>query len=140
MKNQYKGGNCLKRRAWTVCRFKVGLGKKDGGGVFLRGGGGVNALMHTMPGPCRYCTRSPVSPLPPRQMGGLYFFKNTRKGGAWNFSLLRRESGQKGVRRILRDDCAFLATSLNKKKKKHLTFTLSNCYFVLNKHFFSFTL
>ena len=21
-KNQYRGGNCLKRGAWTVCRFK----------------------------------------------------------------------------------------------------------------------
>ena len=34
-KNQYIGGNCLKRRrAGTVCRFKEGLGKKRGGGVF----------------------------------------------------------------------------------------------------------
>ena len=23
-KNQYIGGNCLKRQAWTVCRFKGG--------------------------------------------------------------------------------------------------------------------
>ena len=34
MKNQYRGGDCLKREAWTVCRFKGGLGKKEGGGVF----------------------------------------------------------------------------------------------------------
>ena len=34
MKNQYRGGNCLKRRAWTVCRFKGGLARKRGGGVF----------------------------------------------------------------------------------------------------------
>ena len=31
MKNQYRGGDCLKRwGAWTVCRFKGGLGKKEG--------------------------------------------------------------------------------------------------------------
>ena len=34
-KNQYIRGNCLKREAWTVFRFKSGLGKKEG--VFLRG-------------------------------------------------------------------------------------------------------
>ena len=28
-------GDCLGRRAWTVCRFKRGLGKK-GSGVFER--------------------------------------------------------------------------------------------------------
>ena len=38
MKNKtwYIGG-CLKKGAWTVCRFKGGLGKKDGGGVFEGG-------------------------------------------------------------------------------------------------------
>ena len=40
-KNRYRGDDCLKRTggggAWTVCRFKEGLGKKEGGG----GGGGV---------------------------------------------------------------------------------------------------
>ena len=47
MKNQYRGGDCLKRgRNWTVCRFKGGLGKKEGGGVFE--GGGIDTLMHTM--------------------------------------------------------------------------------------------
>ena len=35
MKNQYRGGNCLKRGAWTVCRFKGGLARK--GGVFEGG-------------------------------------------------------------------------------------------------------
>ena len=40
-RNQYRGGNCLKRGAWTVCRFKGGgLGKKERGGVFDGGGGG----------------------------------------------------------------------------------------------------
>ena len=38
-KNQYIEGNCLKRGAWTVCRFKEGLAKKRGVG-FFRGGGG----------------------------------------------------------------------------------------------------
>ena len=39
MKNQYKGGDRLKRGAWTVCRFKGvgGLGKKVVGGVFEGG-------------------------------------------------------------------------------------------------------
>ena len=37
-KNQYRGGDCLKRGAWTVCRFKGGFGKKEGGGVFEGGG------------------------------------------------------------------------------------------------------
>ena len=36
-KNQYRGGNCLKRGAWTVCRFNGGLGEKEGV-VFLMGG------------------------------------------------------------------------------------------------------
>ena len=31
LKNQYIGGDCLKRGAWTVCWFKRGLGKKEGG-------------------------------------------------------------------------------------------------------------
>ena len=35
-KNQYRGGDCLKRGAWTVCQFKGRLGKKEGV-VFLRG-------------------------------------------------------------------------------------------------------
>ena len=43
MKNQCRGGYCLKRGggggAWTVCQFKGGLGKKEGGGVFEGGGG-----------------------------------------------------------------------------------------------------
>ena len=29
-KNKYKGGNFLKKEAWTVCRFKRGIGKKRG--------------------------------------------------------------------------------------------------------------
>ena len=34
----YRGGDCLKRgRAWTVYRFKKGLGKKEEGGVFEGG-------------------------------------------------------------------------------------------------------
>ena len=46
-KNKYRGGGCLKRGAWTVCRFKEGgLGKKEGVGVFK--GGGVDFPMHTM--------------------------------------------------------------------------------------------
>ena len=32
-------GDCLKSGAWTVCWFKGGLGNKEGGGVFERGGG-----------------------------------------------------------------------------------------------------
>ena len=31
--------------AWTVCRFKGGIGKKEGGGVFERG---TDTPMHTM--------------------------------------------------------------------------------------------
>ena len=38
-KKQYKGGNCLKRGAWTVCRLKEGLGENEGV-VFFMGGGG----------------------------------------------------------------------------------------------------
>ena len=36
MKNQYIGGDCLKRGAWTVCRFKRGLARKQKGrgGIF----------------------------------------------------------------------------------------------------------
>ena len=30
-------GDCLKRGAWTVCRFKRGLGKKEGSGIFFGG-------------------------------------------------------------------------------------------------------
>ena len=40
-------GDYLKRGAWTVCKFKGGLGKKEGGGVFE---GGVDTPMHTMRG------------------------------------------------------------------------------------------
>ena len=35
-KNQYRGG-IAQKGAWTVCRFKGGLGKKEGGGVFEGG-------------------------------------------------------------------------------------------------------
>ena len=48
----YWGGNCLIRGggaggggAWTVCRFKGGLAKKEGGGVFE---GGLIPPMYTM--------------------------------------------------------------------------------------------
>ena len=34
MKNQYKGGDCLKKGAWTVYKFKWGLGKKEGVAVW----------------------------------------------------------------------------------------------------------
>ena len=37
--------DCLKRGAWTICRFKEGLGKKEGRGVFLKG---ADTPMHTM--------------------------------------------------------------------------------------------
>ena len=33
-KNQYIGGDCLKREAWTICRFKRRLSKKEGNGGF----------------------------------------------------------------------------------------------------------
>ena len=36
-------GDCLKRGARTVCLFQGGLGKKEGGGVFERGGWYPNA-------------------------------------------------------------------------------------------------
>ena len=36
MKNQYRLGDCLKRGAWADCKFKGGLGKKEGV-VFMRG-------------------------------------------------------------------------------------------------------
>ena len=40
----YRGG-CLKRGAWTVCRFKGGgLGKYKGGGVFSRGGNPMQTM------------------------------------------------------------------------------------------------
>ena len=45
IKKQYIGGNCLKRRAWTVCKFKGGLLKKRGV-MFLKGG--VDTPIHTM--------------------------------------------------------------------------------------------
>ena len=40
MKNQYRGGDCLKqgRGVWTVCKFKEGLGKR-GEWCFWGGGG-----------------------------------------------------------------------------------------------------
>ena len=44
MQNHYIGENCLKRGAWTVCRFKV-LGKGEGDGIFEEG---VDTQMHTM--------------------------------------------------------------------------------------------
>ena len=44
-KKQYIGANCLKRGAWTVCRFKECLAKKRGGECFW---GGVDTPMHTM--------------------------------------------------------------------------------------------
>ena len=37
-KNQYRGGGLPKRGAWTVCRFKGGLSKKEG----------VDTPMHTI--------------------------------------------------------------------------------------------
>ena len=39
-KNRYRRDDCLKSGAWKVCRFKGGLGKKRGGGVFEGGGRG----------------------------------------------------------------------------------------------------
>ena len=38
MKNQYIGGIDKKGGAWTVCKFKRGLGKNQGGGCFWGGG------------------------------------------------------------------------------------------------------
>ena len=38
-------GDCLKKRAWTVCRFTKGLGQKHG--VFLREGL-IDTAIHTM--------------------------------------------------------------------------------------------
>ena len=41
-------GNCLKREAWSVCKFKGGgLAKKEVDGVF-EGGGEGDTPMHTM--------------------------------------------------------------------------------------------
>ena len=37
MKNQYRGSDCLKRGAWTVCQFKVGAWQERGGSVFEGG-------------------------------------------------------------------------------------------------------
>ena len=52
MKNQYRGGNCLKRGggAWTVCRFRGsgGVGKKEEDGVF-EGGWYPNAHYVVLP-------------------------------------------------------------------------------------------
>ena len=43
-KNQYRGGNCLRRGAWTVYRFKGGGGlARKKGMVFLRGVDNPNA-------------------------------------------------------------------------------------------------
>ena len=43
-KNQYIRGSCLKRRAWTICRFKGGAWHERGAGVvFLKGGWYPNA-------------------------------------------------------------------------------------------------
>ena len=39
-KNQYEGGDYLKRGDWTVCRFNGGLGRKRGGCFWGGGGGG----------------------------------------------------------------------------------------------------
>ena len=39
-KNQYIGGNCLKRGAWTVCGFKMDLAKMRER-VFFEGTGGL---------------------------------------------------------------------------------------------------
>ena len=47
-KNQYIGGNCLKKGGGQFPDFQGGLGKKEkgGGGLFLRKR--VDTLMHTM--------------------------------------------------------------------------------------------
>ena len=47
MKNQCRRGDCLKREAWTVCRFEEG-GLERRGWCFLGGGGGGDNPMHTM--------------------------------------------------------------------------------------------
>ena len=49
MKNQYGGGDYLKRGGgpWTVCRFKGGDLLRNSGGVF-EGGRGIDTPMHTM--------------------------------------------------------------------------------------------
>ena len=44
MKNQYRGGDCLKRGAWTVCRFKGSLARKRRWCF----GEGVDTPMHIM--------------------------------------------------------------------------------------------
>ena len=41
-------GNCLKLRAWTVCKFKEGGLVKKSGVVFLKETGVVDCRMHTM--------------------------------------------------------------------------------------------
>ena len=40
-RKQYIWGNCPKKGAWTVCRFNTGVDKKEWGGVFKLGGGGL---------------------------------------------------------------------------------------------------
>ena len=47
MKPVYREGNCLKGGgAWTVCRFKTGLDKKRGSGIFEgKGGGGSYGIV-----------------------------------------------------------------------------------------------
>ena len=47
-KTDIEGGIAWKGGAWTVCKFEGGLGKKEGGGVFEGGGGGVDIPMHAM--------------------------------------------------------------------------------------------
>ena len=48
-KKQYIWGNCLKKEAWTVCRFNTGVDKKEWSGVFKAGGGGeAGTPIHTM--------------------------------------------------------------------------------------------
>ena len=47
MKNQYIGGNCLKKGAWTVCRFKGGGGLGEKEGVVFVFEGGLTPV-HTM--------------------------------------------------------------------------------------------
>ena len=48
MKNQYRGGDFLKRGSWTVCQFKGCLARKRGVFFFGGGEGGVDTPMHTM--------------------------------------------------------------------------------------------